>query len=291
MKKPDDTSSSQGDTPLVTVEQLGPITKISFNRPEVHNVFSVELLEETVGALEDVVSDSDASVVILAGLGKGFSAGADLAQQTRGSGVGADRERLRRTYRLFDAVFNLPIPTIAAVHGFALGAGADLALHCDFLLMAEDAVIGHPGVRGIGVPPTNMWMYRLGPQLAKRLLMTGDRVSGVEAARIGLALYACKDAELDEVAMQLARRLSLAGRDCLIGNKSVINRGLDLMGRVTLNEFARIEDVIGHLSETNEAFARAAAEHGVAQAARERDSAYQPEASRLSGPWTSETAW
>ncbi len=84
-------------------------------------------------------------------------------------------------------VWDCPIPVIAQVHGNCLAGGTDLALHCDIVIAAEDARIGFPPVRSMGVPPTNMWLYHLGPQWTKRLLFTGDTISGAEAAAIGLA--------------------------------------------------------------------------------------------------------
>ena len=87
-------------------------------------------------------------------------------------------------------VWNCRIPVIAQVHGNCLAGGTDLALHCDIVIAADDARIGFPPVRSMGVPPTNMWLYHLGPQWTKRLLFTGDTVTGAEAASIGLVLEA-----------------------------------------------------------------------------------------------------
>ena len=94
-------------------------------------------------------------------------------------------------------VWHCAIPVIAQVHGNCLAGGTDLALHCDLVVASDDARIGFPPVRSMGVPPTNMWLYHVGPQWTKRLLFTGDTVSGTEAAAIGLVLTAVPESELD----------------------------------------------------------------------------------------------
>src|SRR3546814_1861337 len=98
----------------------------------------------------------------------------------------------------FMALLRATKPTIARVHGAAVAGGSDIALCCDFLVMAEDARIGYPPARVWGVPTPAMWVYWLGPQMAKRMMMTGDLIDGREAQRIRLALEAVHEAELDE---------------------------------------------------------------------------------------------
>ena len=143
-------------------------------------------------------------------------------------------------------VWDCRIPVIAQVHGNCLAGGTDLALHCDIIVAADDARIGFPPVRSMGVPPTNMWLYHLGPQWTKRLLFTGDTVSGAEAASIGLVQEAVPAGRLDEQALALATRIALVGRDLLTANKRVINQGVELMGRSQLQRFAALNDAVAH---------------------------------------------
>jgi len=268
---------------VVTCEQHGRVRVIALNRPANRNTLSAEVWSALTAALEAATDDSETSVIVLRGEGKGFCAGIELDNSyVDGGSLWADRERLRRTYAHLDAVFDCPLPVVAAVHGFALGGGADLALHCDFLVAADDAVLGHPAVRNVGVAPTNMWFYRLGPQLAKRLLLTGDRISGAEAARIGLALFSCPATELLSAAMDLARRIALVDRACLMGNKAVINRGLDLMGRRALNGAAQVEDAIAHQLAAGE-FMTQVASVGVRQAVKARDAPFGADPAMISG--------
>lgn len=259
---------------LVEAEQLGRVRRLTLNRPEKRNALSFALLDAIEAALDAAMDDPETSVVVLRGAGKGFCAGFDLTPPSAATpppDIWADRERLRRMTRRMEAVWHCPLPIIAQVHGFALAGGSDLALHCDLMVVSQDARIGYPPVRDLGVPPTNLWVYRLGPQTAKRMLLTGDSVSGAEAERIGMAVEAWGPDELDDGTLALAQRMALVGREMLIGNKFVINRGVDLMGRGVLASFATTEDALAHASPVSRAFRQKAFEHGLGTALRERD--------------------
>ena len=173
-------------------------------------------------------------------------------------------------------VWDCPIPVIAQVQGNCLAGGTDLALHCDFVVAAEDARIGFPPVRSMGVPPTNMWLYNLGPQWTKRLLFTGDTLSGIEAKEVGLVVATAPADSLDEIVLDLAQRMALIGRDLLVANKRVVNTGVELMGRSQLQRFAAMNDAIGHRAPEAIAFNERIGEVGLRQAVRERDAAFEP---------------
>jgi enoyl-CoA hydratase len=263
---------------LVEVHNHGAVRQLTMNRPEVHNALSRELLSQLQAALEDATDDPDTSVVILRGAGPSFSSGFDFG---KGYGQGSarvdpwgDRERLRRMNAYLEAVWQCPLPIVAAVHGHCVAGGADLALHCDFIIAAADASIGYPPVRNLGVPPSNMWLYRLGAQQAKRLMFTGDRVSGTEAVELGLALGVCPVDQLDTVSLDLAQRMALVHRNLLMGNKASINRGIDLMGRAVLGRIAETEDALGHLTSAASEFRATVASKGLRPALRERDAPF-----------------
>ena len=148
------------------------------------------------------------------------------------------------------------LPVIAQVQGNCLAGGTDLALHCDLVIAADDATIGFPPVRSMGVPPTNMWLYHLGPQWTKRLVLTGDTISGTQARDIGLVVATAPADALDRVVLELAERMALIGRDLLVANKRVVNMGVELMGRSQLQRFAALNDAIGHRAPEAKAFAR-----------------------------------
>jgi enoyl-CoA hydratase len=119
-----------------------------------------------------------------------------------------------------------------------------------------------------------MWLYHLGPQWTKRLLFTGDTVSGTEAAEIGLVQAAVPASGLDDYALALATRIALVGRDVLAANKRVVNEGVELMGRSRLQRFAALNDAVAHRSREARAFTARAAEVGLKQAVRERDAPF-----------------
>jgi enoyl-CoA hydratase len=158
--------------------------------------------------------------------------------------------------------------------GELLAGGTDLALHCDLIVAADDARIGFPPVRSMGVPPTNMWLYHLGPQWTKRMVLTGDTLSGSEAKDIGLVVATASADALDGVVLELAQRMALIGRDLLVANKRVVNTGVELMGRSQLQRFAALSDAIGHRAPEAKAFSQRIADVGLRQAVRDRDAAF-----------------
>lgn len=273
---------------LVETEQFGKVRRLTLNRPDKRNALSFALLDALEAAVEDATDDPETSVIVLRGAGRGFCAGFDLtppAEAKRPPDIWSDRERLRRLASRMESIWYCPLPVVAQVHGFAMAGGSDLALHCDLLVASEDARIGYPPVRDLGVPPTNLWVYRLGPQTAARLLLTGDSLSGREAFRLGLATAVFAPSEIEDGTLALAQRLALVGREMLIGNKHVINRAVDLMGRPVLGRFAEAEDALAHSSATSQAFRRSAFEHGLKEALARRDG---PFAERGPGPWDRE---
>jgi enoyl-CoA hydratase len=172
-------------------------------------------------------------------------------------------------------IWNCRIPVIAQVHGYCLAGGTDLALHCDLVVAAENARIGFPPVRAQGAPPTHMWIYHAGPQWSKRLLLTGDMISGAKAASIGLVLEAVPEEELDEHVLALATRISNIGHDLLVHNKRIVNLGVELMGRSQLQVMAGIHDALGHLAPEAADFSKLLREEGVRPAVAARDAKFQ----------------
>jgi len=157
------------------------------------------------------------------------------------------------------------------VHGFAVAGGSDIALCCDLIVMAEDARIGYMPARVWGCPTTAMWVYRLGPERAKRMLLTGDIVDGREAERIGLVLKAVPAQALDGEVEALAARLASVPRNQLMMQKLMINQALDNMGLHSTQMVATLFDGIARHTPEGAAFKRRAESVGWAQAVRERD--------------------
>jgi enoyl-CoA hydratase len=210
-------------TEKIAFEIAGNVARITLNRPEKRNALSAEMLRELHEALLEADDRTDANVILLSGAGKDFCAGYDLMGSYGGSGETTpayDPARYRsRAGTLDDEIWHLARqqeltlimldlhkPIIAKIHGNCLAGGTDLAFSCDLVLAADDAKIGFPAARANGTPPTNLWMYHCGPQWAKRMLFTGDTISGLDAARIGLTLDAYAADRLDAEAEDLARR-------------------------------------------------------------------------------------
>ena len=254
------------------IEQADGVAVLTLNRPEVRNAISATLAASLADFVEAAAADESVRVVVIRGAGSCFSAGYDLGGgYGGGNGVAADARRLGRITGHWERLWNSPLPVIAQVHGHCLAGGADLALHCDLVVVADDARIGYPPVRSLGVPPAHMWLYHLGPQWTKRLLYTGDTITGRLAAEIGLALTAVNPTELEAAVATLARRIASSGREMLMANKVVINHGIDLMGRPQLQPVARLRDAVAHQAPEARAFSEMVAKEGLKAAVRHRD--------------------
>lgn len=215
-------------------ETIDRVARITLNWPEKINALSIGLQEEIVHAAKTAEADPGIHAVIIRGAGRGFSAGYDITptqergeqQATRSIRSDITRmedmvERWNTLWKLrsWNTLWKLRIPTIAQVHGFCVAGGTDLALHCDMIVVAEDARIDFTPVRAMGAPPTHMWLYSVGPQWAKRLLLTGDLIEGRKAHEIGWAVDVAPAADLDDTALKLATRMSHIGKDLLTANK------------------------------------------------------------------------
>ena len=127
----------------------------------------------------------------------------------------------------------------------------------------------------MGVPPTNMWLYNIGPQWTKRLVLTGDTLSGAQARVLGLVVETAPRDALDDVVLGLAQRMARIDRDLLVANKRVVNMGVELMGRSQRSDSPRCNDAVGHRAPGALAFSERIAEIGLRQAVRERDAPFE----------------
>ena len=273
------------------------VARITLNRPEKRNALSNSLLAELKAAIVEADARTDVSVMVLAGAGKDFCAGFDLAgtyagraDEAAAAARGGQDIPYRGTISNFDDdIWNLermrpailaPLlahkPVIARIHGNCLAGGIDIALSCDMILVADDARLGFPATRANGSPPTHLWTYHCGPQWAKRLLMSGDSVTGRDAALIGMAMDSVPANELEAEVDELARRLSLVDTELLAANKRVVNAALDAMGLHAVQNVASEQDARAHLSTgpMRAGFKRDMAEHGLKVALRNRDAGF-----------------
>jgi enoyl-CoA hydratase len=262
--------------------------RITLNRPEKLNALSVALQRELNAALREADNDNDVHCVVLKGAGRAFSAGYDLTAGGRPSEADEtyanvyrgrvtledDIWQLEQGQQLRMVIFDMHKPVIGQVHGYCLAGGTDLVFLCDMVIAAEDAVIGFPPVRSMGSPVAHMWTYLAGPQWAKRLLLTGDSVSGSEAANIGLVMQAVPSAELEQTVESLADKMAMIDTELLAANKRICNMAMELMGARTLQRMAAEMDGRAHRAPSVAEFGRISREKGLKPALEWRDSKF-----------------
>lgn len=267
----------------VLYETDGRIARITLNRPEVMNAIDDEVPGLLAAAVARANADPGVHVIVLAGNGPAFCAGYDLTYYAEGNGNGQatqdmpwdpikDYAFMSANTDAFMSLWRSMKPVIAQVHGFAVAGGSDIALCCDFVVMAEDARIGYMPARVWGCPTTAMWVYRLGPEQAKRMLLTGDKVSGKEAADMGLVLKAVPTGDLAAEVTALAERMASVPVNQLAMQKMVINQAVEAMGLAQTQRLATIFDGITRHSPEGINFKTRAEENGWKQAVHERDS-------------------
>ena len=216
---------------LVRVELAGRVATVSLDRPEALNAISTELAVALADAVEPLGTDPAVRAVVLTGAGeRAFCVGADLKQRAGLDDHGwfVQREAFRRG---FAAVRRCPLPTVAAVAGFALGGGTELALACDLVVAAEDATFGLPEVR-LGLVPagggTQLLARRVGRAAARDLVLTGRRVGAAEALALGLADRVVPPAEVRAAATALAAEIAANAPTAVRMAKWALEVGADL---------------------------------------------------------------
>ncbi len=268
--------------PKVIYEKDGRLGRITLNRPEVLNAIDDEVPAELAAAVEAASRDPGVHVIVLSGAGRAFCAGYDLAYYAEASGTNSvtqempwdpmqDYAFMMRNTEHFMSLWRCHRPVICKVQGYAVAGGSDIALCCDLVVMAEDAQIGYMPVRVWGCPTTAMWVYRLGPEKAKRMLFTGDRIDGREAEGMGLVHRAVPATDLDAEVERLAARIATVPVNQLMMQKLMVNQALENMGLRNTQMIATIFDGITRHSPEGLNFKRRAEEMGWKQAVRERD--------------------
>ncbi|MDB5422402.1 MAG: Enoyl-CoA hydratase/isomerase family protein [Brevundimonas sp.] len=274
----------------LTFEVRDRIAWITFNRPEKRNAQNTRSLRELNDALREADDLKSVSCVVLQGAGKDFCSGADISD---GIEPGADAARAHNPddYRGRAAleddiwhtrygsnlrldIFRMHKPVIGKVQGNCLAVGTDIALNCDMVIASDDARIGFPATRALGSPANHMWLYLIGPQWAKRMLMTGDVLRGGDAARLGLVLEAVPAGDLDETVRALAARVALTDPALLAAHKRVVNMGLELMGWEALQRYAAENDARSHQAAATGAFFDTVKNQGIKAALQQRDAPF-----------------
>ena len=267
---------------VVSYEKDGRIARIALNRPEVMNAINDELPVQLAEAVARADSDPDIHVMVLSGNGPAFCAGYDLTFYAEGNGSGEvtqpmpwdpikDYSFMWRNTQHFMSLWRAMKPVICKVHGFAVAGGSDIALCADLTIMSEDAQIGYMPARVWGCPTTAMWVYRLGAEKAKRMLFTGDKITGREAADLGLVLKAVPADQLDDAVEEMAARMATVPINQLAMQKMVINQAIEQTGMQQTQRLATIFDGITRHSPEGINFKKRSEEVGWRQAVAERD--------------------
>ena len=260
----------------------GRIARITLNRPKSLNAIDDQIPVKLEEAIKLADADKNIHVIVLSGTGKAFCAGYDLKYftQEKGQNVAVqdmpwdpitDYRWMWKNTQHFMSLWRATKPVICKVQGMALAGGSDLALCADIVIMEEDAQIGYMPTRVWGTPTTAMWVYRIGPEKAKRLLFTGDKITGREAADMGLILEAVPAENLDRKVDDMAKRMCAVPINQLAMQKILINQAIEANG---LNEMQRLStffDGISRHSPEGLTFKKRADDVGWRQAVMERD--------------------
>lgn len=280
-------------TECIRFDVSGNVARITLDRPDKRNALSGLMLREVHQALLEADDRRDVNVILLAGEGRDFCAGYDLTDsyggkadqaidydpadyRSRSGSLDDDIWHLARQQDLTLVMLDLHKPIIAKVQGNCLAGGTDLAFSCDIVLASDTAKIGFPAARANGTPPTNLWFYHCGPQWAKRMLFTGDTITGIDAARIGLVLEAFAPEDLDTAADDMARRIGAVDAEILATHKRVVNMQMDLAGARQSQRYAAEQDARAHLSTgpRRSRFKQDMAEAGLKTALTNRDAPF-----------------
>ncbi len=283
----------------LTYEVDGAVARITLNRPDRGNGITMAMPRELTAAVEQADLDPAVHAIALSGNGKGFCGGYDLvdaAESGEMTGVEGpagsplspavqranhdpsqtwdpiiDWQMMSRNVRGFMSLFHSDKPVLCKVHGFCVAGGTDMALCSDLLVMASDARIGYPPARVWGSPTTSMWMARVGPQRAKRLLFTGDLVTGTEALEWGLAIEAPEPDELDERFEALLQRVASLPVNQLVMMKLLVNQQLQAQGLGPTQVIGTLFDGVARHTAEGYDFQQRAADEGWRAAVANRD--------------------
>ena len=253
------------------------VRRITLNRPDKRNPLSNELRTELFAALEAADVDPDVRVTVIRGAGSCFSAGYDLKSNvSKGQPfytAGGLGNWPRHVVEGFFRIWDLAKPVIAQVHGYCLAGGTELATACDLVYVADDAMIGYPVVRSISPPDNQFYPWIVGLRRSMELMLTGDHMSGIEAAESGFANRSFPAADLESEVLAVAERIAKVPSDLQQINKRPVHRQMDAMGiRAAIRAGTEMQQLAtftattqAHLAELRE---------GLTEALSRRDAAF-----------------
>jgi enoyl-CoA hydratase len=279
----------------------GRIARITLNRPKRGNGITMDMPKELAACVERANLDPGVHVIALAGNGSGFCGGYDLVDSAEGLAIGRqdpsipvgspldpkvqmqnhipdstwdpmlDYAMMARNVKGFMSLFHSEKPVVCKVHGFCVAGGTDMALCSDLLVIADDAKIGYPPARVWGSPTTSLWFHRIGLEKSKRLLFTGDCLSGKEAQEWGLAIESAPADKLDERFEVLLGRIALMPINQLIMMKLLLNQSVMQQGLHTTQMLGTVFDGMTRHTAEGYAFQQHAKHNGFKSAVQARD--------------------
>ena len=263
----------------------GAIARITLNRPERLNAINRDLIADLRASVAAANEDMSVRVIVLSGAGRAFCAGYDLDWGTKAEDASQramsgqwdpvrDYLGMTRNVRAFMSLWESPKPVIAQVHGWCVGGGTDMALCSDLIYVAEDAQIGYPPARIWGEPTTVMWVYRLGLEHAKRLMLSGEPLSGAEAERLGLASKAVPADQLAQTVETMARKLANIPANQLAMSKLLVNQAYENMGLRASQTLGTLLDGVARHTPEGIAWRDLAMKEGFREAVRRRDAPF-----------------
>lgn len=264
----------------IRYEVLGPVARLTLNRPERANAISAEMLDEISAAMDAAEADDTVRAVVVTGEGGNFSSGFDLKDQMerRPTGVADWRPILRKDFDVPMRFWRSAKPTIASVRGACMAGACELALACDMTVASDTAYFGEPELKfGAGIV-VMLLPWIVGPKLAKEIILTGeDRISAERAREIGMVNRVVADAELDEAALALGRRIAVVDPMVVRETKRALNRQLEARGMLDALEAALEIDLAieGQGSADKQDFMAVAREKGMRAAIAWRDARFE----------------
>ena len=260
----------------IEVDDPAPhVRRVTLNRPEKRNALNHGLRGELIDALRAADDDPDVRVSIVRGAGTCFSAGYELGDGNEGLEPpwftpGGEGYWPRHVTEAWMGIWDLAKPVIAQVHGWCLAGGSELATGCDLVYVADDARIGYPAVR-FGVPDMQFHAWFMGMRTAMEMMVTGDAISGVEAARLGWANRSFPEPELEAGVLAVAARIVQIPSDIVQLNKRTVHRAMDAMGLRQAIRAGTELCALGIHQETMRRFLAERSEKGLTAALQERD--------------------
>jgi enoyl-CoA hydratase/carnithine racemase len=257
--------------PILLVEDVGPVRRLTLNRPGKLNALDTALVAALSTALAVAAEDGAVRVLVIAGAGRSFCAGYDL---TEDGGAEDPLESLTAGLDRLLEIFDHPKPVIAQVHGHCLAGGCDVMMMCDLAIASEDAVFGQPEIRFGSTVVAQVMPWLIGARRAKELILTGrDDVDAQEALRIGLVNRVVPQVSLEEETMRLAADLAVVDPEVMALTKRALNRSWDVAGfrQALLEGVVLGAEIESARAPEREHFDRLAAEEGLKEAIRWRD--------------------